>query len=203
MATEPQAEPLSDEVQLALAHTPERLRLRLRTYFELDRRLARIVGATNEPMLGQMRLAWWRETLAKPHEERPSGDAVLDAIGQHWAEHEERLSKLVDAWELMLAETLEEEGARQFGALRAAPLDAPAERWALTDAAVHVPDGPERELLLRLAGENPDRPAFRRDLRGLAILDALARRSLKRGGRPLMEGRGAALVAMRAAIIGR
>ena len=197
------AEPLPDEVQLALAHTPERLRGRVRTYFELDQRLARIVGATTEPMLGQMRLAWWRETLAKPRDERPTGDFVLDAIGEHWAGSEEALSKLVDAWEFMLGETLDEVAARQFGKLRVAPLDTPAERWALTDAAVHVPEGVERNVLLDLAGKCSDTASFTREVRGFAVLDALARRSLKRGGRPLMEGRGAALVAARAAILGR
>jgi phytoene synthase len=37
-------------------------------------------------------------------------------------------------------------------------------------------------------------------LRGLAVLEALALRALRRGGRPLMEGRGAPLTAFRAAI---
>lgn len=190
-------------MQLALAHTPERARGRLRTYFELDRRLARIVGATNEPMLGQMRLAWWRETLGKPRNERPTGDAVLDAIGVHWEGREGALSKLVDAWEYMLAEELGQDAAREFGSLRAAPFDPLAERWALTDAAVHVPEGPERDLLLTLARKCAPMGNFSRDLRGLSVLDALARRSLRRGGRPLMEGRGAALTAARAAIFGR
>ena len=39
--------------------------------------------------------------------------------------------------------------------------------------------------------------------KGLAVLGALGLRALKRGGRPLMEGRGAALVALRAAMLGR
>jgi phytoene synthase len=32
-------------------------------------------------MLGQMRLAWWREALGKPLADRPRGDEVLDAVG--------------------------------------------------------------------------------------------------------------------------
>ena len=72
-------ETLPTEIELALAYTPRDRREAMRVAFELDRRLARIVAATTEPMLGQMRLAWWRDILAKPVDERPRGDVVLDA----------------------------------------------------------------------------------------------------------------------------
>lgn len=210
------ADTMALEAQIALAHTPPILREPLRIFFELDGRLARIVAATSEPMLGQMRLAWWRDTLGKPVDERPSGDFVLDAIGQHWAGHEHALVRLVDGWEEMLAEQLDQSAAIRFGEGRGAAFAAlaeiagveastavPAERWALTDAAVHIPDGDERDMLIALANAKTDQSALAKPLRGLAVLDALSRRSLKNGGRPLMEGRGASIVATRAAIFGR
>lgn len=181
-------------------------------------RLARIVAGTSEPMLGQMRLAWWREQLGNNREARPSGDAVLDGIGVHWQGREHALIALVDGWEFMLAEELDEAGASAFAQGRAAPfvamaqmagasnadtVDVAARRWALVDAAVHIPDGPERTMLLELAGANREAVRLPRSLRGLAVLDALARRSLRHGGRPLMEGRGASIAAARAAIFGR
>ena len=46
-------------------------------------------------MLGQMRLAWWREALGKPVADRPRGDRVLDAIGQDWAGREAALVAMV------------------------------------------------------------------------------------------------------------
>ena len=42
------------------------------------------MARTTEPMLGQMRLAWWRDALGKPVDERPRGDAVLT---QRFARH--------------------------------------------------------------------------------------------------------------------
>lgn len=212
------SENLPVEAQLAVAHTPARWRQALTIFLELDFRIARIVAGTNEPMLGQMRLAWWREQLGKNPDQRPSGDVVLDGIGQCWEGYESALIALVDGWEFMLAEELDQAAANAFAKGRAAPFvalgelagasmpaeaDTAARRWALMDAAVHIPEGAERAMLLEQAGMNREVVRLPRPLRGLAVLDALARRSLKRGGRPLMEGRGASVTAFRAAIFGR
>ncbi len=212
-------EPLPAEAQLALAHSPPATREPLRIYLELDRRLARIVSVTTEPMLGQMRLAWWRDMLAKDRDARPRGDAVLDRVGEHWRGEERALIELVDGWEEMLSETFERIQAEGFVAGRAAPFavlarmadvgaDADAclmagRQWALADAASHIGEGAERDVLLDLARSEPATTGLPRSMRGLAVLEALARRSIARGGPPLMEGRGASLVAARAAIIGR
>ncbi|OGS55393.1 MAG: hypothetical protein A3J40_00920 [Erythrobacter sp. RIFCSPHIGHO2_12_FULL_63_10] len=79
-----------------------------------------------------------------------------------------------------------------------------AQRWAIADAAAHASRDDERGMLVRLGLEQGARPAqLPGSMRGLAVLDALARRSLKLGGRPLMEGRGAAICALRAGLLGR
>lgn len=185
-------------------------------FLELDARIARIVAATTEPILGQMRLAWWRDTLAFPIDQRPRGDAILDGIGDLWRGHEAALTALLDGWEEMLGDTITRDVAHRFAAGRAAPFEAlalmadasgaegviaAARRWALVDAGVHVSEGVERDALLGEAQNIDSNAALPKALRGLAVLDALATRSLSRGARPLMEGRGAALVALKAAII--
>ena len=60
--------------KLTLAYLGEAERAKLEPGFALDFRLARIVGAATEPMLGQMRIAWWRDMLSKPVGDRPRGD---------------------------------------------------------------------------------------------------------------------------------
>lgn len=211
-------DPLPPEAELALAWSGPTLRAALSIALQLDRRLARIVGRTQEPMLGQMRLAWWREALGKPVAERPRGDAVLDATGDHWQGHEAALIAMVDGWEVMVtAERLGPDEAERFGVQRGAffaalpgaqASGALAERlaaagrcWALADAAASVSDAAERKVLVE-AGLARPAPAVRipRALGGLAVLETLARRALRRGGRPLMEGRGAPLAALGAAI---
>lgn len=208
---------LPPEADLALAWSPPKVRAPLSIAFQLDRRLARIVARTSEPMLGQMRLAWWRAALGQPVAERPRGDAVLDAIAVHWAGREAALIAMVDGWEVLVtAETLNETAIAAFGAQRGAffgaVLDDLAPRsqaraaaagrcWALADAAASVSDKSEQALLI--AAALADRPAAGRlppALRGLAVIESLALRALRRGGRPLLEGRGASLAALRAAI---
>ncbi len=215
-------EPLSTEVQIALAHTQPSVRGALTLFFELDRRFARIVAATSEPMLGQMRLAWWRDMLGKPIDERPTGDVVLDKIGEHWLTREEALISLVDGWEQMLAEPpLTEDHAHLFVAGRQDALlaaygkppglingweayVAAARYWIFADLASNVSSTEERELLIELGMANgKSSPRLPSGARGLAVLGALGRRSLKRGGRPMMEGRTASIIATRAAILGR
>lgn len=208
---------LPPEAELALAWTPPMVRGALTTALQLDRRLARIVARTTEPMLGQMRLAWWREALLKPLEDRPRGDVVLDAIGQYWAGREAALAAMVDGWEVLItADRLGPVEAEAFGAGRGAFFAAlcenatPAQaeraaaagfRWAIADAVASVSVAEERAVMIAtgLAQDNL-RARWPSDLRGLAVLDALAMRALRRGGCALMEGRGASLVALRAAI---
>lgn len=213
-------ENLPDDIRLALAHTPASVRPALATLFALDQRLARIVGQTTEPMLGQMRLAWWREALEKPPETRPSGDAVLDAIGRYWRGREAGLSTLVDGWEhLLVGDEIDDNSIIKFAEGRAAPfsyflpnsdvtepyqrVNLRAQIWACADAASKVASGEERMRIIAIGkGLNPLPGRLPKDLKGLDILYALGRRSLENGGRPLMEGRAAALVALKAALLG-
>ena len=211
-------DPLPPEAELALAWSAPKVRGPLSMALQLDRRLARIVGRTQEPMLGQMRLAWWRDALGKPVAQRPRGDAVLDGIGQLWPGREAFLVQMVDGWEVLVtAESLGPAEAETFGAgrgaffagladgavpaLLAARLAAAGRCWALADAAAGVSDPAECATLVAAAlATGPRAGQIPPALRGLAVLEALAARSLARGGRPLMEGRGASLAALRAAI---
>lgn len=214
------ADTLPPELQLALAYTPAELRPALGAVLALDQRLGRIVAATTEPMLGQMRLAWWREMLLKSADQRPQGDRVLDAVGRHWTGREATLLRMVDGWETLLTSSDFDSGAiRSFGEGRGAFFAELAEarspelqtfigqcafRWAIADAAAGVSKATERDRLVGeglATGANTARLPVA--LRGLAVLDALARRALERGGRPLIEGRGASLAAMKAAILRR
>lgn len=214
------AEPLPPEITLALAWSGVAVRAPLAVAFQLDRRLARIVQRTTEPMLGQMRLAWWREALDKPWDERPTGDAVLDGIGRHWQGREQALIQMVDAWELFVtAQDLGPAEATRFGAGRGAffaalvpdPDETPlvprllaaGHCWAAADASQAVSRPEERGALIA-SGAAARRGTGRMsgEWRGLAVLGALGARSLDAGGMPLMDGRGASLVAYRAAIFG-
>jgi phytoene synthase len=213
-------DPLPPEARLALAWSPPQLRAALATLLQLDRRLARIVARSSEPMLGQMRLAWWREALGTPLAARPRGDAVLDALGEHWRGREELLVPMLEGWECLLAaDKLCSDDLMRYAAGRAAPfagllatadralqarITLAASRYALADLAANLSNPAEREAAIALGLKAEPAPRrMPRALRGLGVLEALALRALARGGRPLMEGRGAALVALKAAVLAR
>lgn len=209
---------MSPEARVALGYCAPVQREQLVLAFALDQRLGQLVARTTEPMLGQMRLAWWREALRQAPEQRPKGDAVLDGISQLWEASCDPLIDLVDGWEHLLGEEpLDHAAAMACGEARAGAmlaatglgLDEPgacaaraaALIWALADLAAKVSDSDERAVVIA-AGRAAQLPQHRLppQARALAVLCALGRRSLRRGGRPLMEGRMAAIVAVRAAI---
>lgn len=201
--------------RLAASYAPAKLGKRWRAFLLLDARLAGFVANASEPMLAQMRLAWWRDMLAKPIDDRPQGDPLLEAIGALFEGRETQLTAMVDGWERIIADPPLTDGAiDEFADGRATAISAisakarvvsnAARAWALTDLAVHTSDPSERFRILARARGFADRAEpVDRDLRPLAVLFALARRSLRNGGTPLLQGRSAILLAFRVGLFGR
>lgn len=206
-------ENLPDHLAVALAWQPMVARAALAALFALDTRLAGIVGQAREAMLAQIKFAWWRERLAEVADDRPAGEPLLAAIGSTWAGREKPLLTLVDGWEEMLGEDEPMEGSiSRFAHARGAALAGLAgivggdsekaanagRRWALAEVAHGAGSEPARALGLAL----PPPASLSRNLRGVAVLDGLAARSLVRG-EPMLARRGAALAAMRLGMFGR
>lgn len=169
---------LAAEARLALVYTPSSVRPQVLAILSLDARLAELVRGAREVMLGQMRLAWWRDTLAKDSGDWRRGDPVLAAL-QAWAGNRAPLSALVDGWEHLLGdEALSADRIAAFAAGRAAPWEAlggtpaarMARRWALADLAGHCSDPAERALVAATTRPAPE--PLPRPMRGLAILAA-------------------------------
>lgn len=213
-------DPLPPELRITLAYCAASLRPAMASFFALDRRFGQIVRRTSEPALGQLRLAWWRDQLTKAPVSRPAGDAVLDAVSAHCRGWERALQQHLDGWELLLAsEGFDAGEAARICAMRAAPLahfalqfggragelaQVAGTRWAAADTALNLGDGAERECFRQCGLAVPvGRDRLPQPLRGLAVLDILARRSLHRPGASLMSGRAAALVALRTGLFGR
>ena len=207
------------EQRLVLSYADSRGRPLLLGLFALDSRLAATVRGAREPVLAQLRLAWWRDQLASPVEARPSGEEVLDALGP-WGEAGAGLSSLVDGWEnLIPAAELTTAAAQDFAAGRAAAFATLAQAldlsagvvdcarraahaWALADLASKLGNPRERDTALALAAAcDWSRPGLPRALRPLQVLHGLAAR--RQGQRPLLEGAGSLLLALRLGIVGR
>ncbi|WP_088310866.1 hypothetical protein [Novosphingobium sp. B 225] len=200
------------EQRLALAYAPVAARGLFAGLFALDTRLAGIVRAAREPMLAQLRLAWWRDRLG---EGGGGADPVLIALAPV-LQQGPALVAAADGWEALLGETLNHAAAETFAAGRAAGMAAMAQalgcpaaeaeragrNWALADLAARVSNPAERAVVLDLiATQDWGRPALPRSMRPLAVLHGLARR--QRGARPLIEGPVSLLCAIRLGLTGR
>jgi phytoene synthase len=177
-----------------------------------------VVRTSREPMLGAIRLAWWRERLqeldaggAPPSEPRLQEVAAnllpLGVTGRELAALEGPWLRLFDPfpWDIRVAEAIWFRGRYLFG-LAGRLLGSADERleqagglWAIVDAARHCSDGPSRALLAehgRTFAQGLGGAQFPAVLRPLSMLAAVALRDIRAGEPFEQEGAPGRLAAM-------
>ena len=203
--------------RLALAYAPVRARPAWLALLVLDARLAQQLRNAREPILTQIRLAWWRDRLREPAAKWPQGEPLLAALADWRGEHGS-LVALVDGWEMLLGEApLTQAALEAFVAGRAVAASALAgmvghpeagetayragKGWAIGDLAAHL-SHPEELAAARILAERHDWRIARlpRALRPLAVLNGLSERSLNLRRRNI-SGNGF-LLALRLGILG-
>ena len=145
-------------LDLAFSYAPDRSRAALEALFALDTALGNILRTTSEPLVGQMRLAWWREALQSLDTSGAPAEPVLQsltALALPLGITGAALSAMVDGWEPLLGDSglgSIEDHARLRGralfamagvALDAAegdPVGEAGEGWALADLAANLSD---------------------------------------------------------------
>jgi phytoene synthase len=210
------SEIVDPERRMALAYAPRDRRQDLALLWALDERLGAIVAATREAMLGEIRLAWWRDSLVALERGAPGGEPLLESLLEIRRDRQlssAELARLPEGWTALLGalpldrEALvrhaEERGSVLFklaGNLLGsggAGLDDAGAAWALTDLAARISDRPTVEAARLLAAERLARiPDIRwaKPLRPLAVLTALARQD-GRTSAPRRQGSPRRLVA--------
>jgi phytoene synthase len=197
------------ERRLALAYAPRDRRQALAVLWALDERLGAIVAATREAMLGEIRLAWWRDALGAIAVGAPPGEPLLEALAPVARDHRlapEALARLTGGWAALLVPMPLERDALTIHArdrgitlftLSAAILgrshpgleDAGAS-WALIDLAARISDRATADTARALAAEHlagPERRRWPKPLRALGVLTALARHDC-RASSPRTQG---------------
>lgn len=178
----------------------------------LAARLTRLLREAREPLIGQIKLAWWRDMmamLAEKPEALPKGEPLLAELAATWG-GQAGLDALVDAAEAMLlAEdedgrrgAAERFGARLFALSSAQGGDDPrGRRWGLLWGAVQQEEpGPAQALFAAARGPLAARGAFEGD-RALLMLDRWAATIAKHGGERRWRSEGALL--FRVGLLGR
>lgn len=149
-------------MRLALAYASPDGRGLLEFMLLLDRRLGSILVRTNEPLIGQMRMAWWRDVIAKEAGARPSGEPLIARLNMLEAEMGQpmlrpAMVRLLDAWETVIAdrdwdanrlikmsrergEAIFSPYAERIGNTPQDRLDYWTTRWAVADLQIFCPD---------------------------------------------------------------
>ncbi len=206
--------------RLALSYAPAAVRRPTLALLALDTRLAGIVRSASEPMLAQLRLAWWREQLEADAPSVPAGEPLLAAL-QSWESGRKNLAGLVDGWEHIIGEPpLPADALERLADARGSAFAALAERfataadrsaalrlgrnWALADIAARLSQSQERRIARALAEAQDWAPArLSRAMRPLTVLHGLAARATKRGEAFGELPPSAILAALRLGLLGR
>ncbi len=186
--------------------------------FLIDGAMGEVVRTTREPMLGPIRLAWWRERLeeldekpgapAEPRLQQVERELIPRGLSGHdLAGLEPGWLRLFDPfpWGIETSEAIWLRGNLLFGlgarvlGERTDEIQAAGGLWALADIARHCTDAGSRDMLLSqargfakaLAGAR-----FPARLRPLSMLAALAVRDCRTGAPFEAEGTPARAAAM-------
>ncbi len=182
----------------ALAQVPDEKRAAVGALWRLDAALGAVLAGGREPMISQIKLAWWRESLEKLDRERPPAEPMLEEAAANIipAVSGRELAEMEQAWLVLLGpgplteadlrdyasrgSWLFRYSARLLGGELGAEQEQAGEGWALADLARHSSKTDAQAALV--AARTRLRPAsWPRPLRPLGMLAALARRDVERG----------------------
>lgn len=193
---------LGPDRTLALTYVPAKRRPAIAALFQIDAAMADVVRTSSQPMLGAIRLAWWRERLegldsgevpAEPRLRAAAAELLPRGIpGRELAGLEAGWLRLFDdfPWGLQVADSIRVRGRRLFGlggsllGERTSDIEAAGGVWALVDAARHCSDPGSREFLVQQAhslGRELKGVKFAAALRPLSMLAVVAIRDSERG----------------------
>lgn len=193
--------------RLALAYAPGRMRARYAALLGFDAVLARSALSTADPLMTQLKLAWWRDACGRL---APTGHPVLAALAAEWNSGVEPLVELVDAWEqAAVGEDRLHVGGVALASARSAAITACAgapvdpgqvQFWTMSMLAAFSGGVVARERAETRAVAALPR---RRALRPVAVLEGLARRAARQGRTMLLGDRLSPMAAIRLGIFGR
>ncbi|WP_235534530.1 MULTISPECIES: hypothetical protein [unclassified Sphingopyxis] len=193
-----------------LVSVPHARRAALSALWGLAARLTKLLLDAREPLIGQIKLAWWRDMaalIASDPDALPKGEPLLAELQATWA-GQSGLDALVDAAEAMLlAESASDRRAasESFGghlfALSGGG-EAGGKRWGLVwGAGVEEGEAEARDLLGQAkALDAPSRRVFGRN-RSLLMLDRWAGMIASYGGE--RHFRSEAMLLLRLGLFGR
>jgi phytoene synthase len=187
---------LDPDRRLALAYVPAAARPAVGALWRLDVAFAAILATGTRPLISEMRLAWWREALARLDSAPPPAEPVLQAIAFSVLPRVSgaELAAMEEGWLILLSDApLTDAELARYAALRGGllfgysarllgdtgfPVGQAGAAWALADLARHSSRADEVKT-----PPPESKMKWPRKLRPLGMLAILARRDLEQSGR--------------------
>src|SRR3546814_7084536 len=96
--------PLDPDRTLALSYVPAKHRPAVEALWRLDAALGAVLAGGREPLIGQIKLVWWRDALEKLDRERAPAEPVLRAVAEHVVPivPGAALAEFEEAWSVLL-----------------------------------------------------------------------------------------------------
>jgi phytoene synthase len=193
---------------LALSYVNARVRPGLEALWSLDAALAAVLSSGRDPLLSQIKLAWWRDALEALDNAPPPAEPALEAVARHalpFGISGAELAGMERGWtQLLTPDPLTPEELATYASARGGLLftlsarllggscenvEAGGEAWALIDLARHSGSEVDAEAAIAAARSRP-LGRWPSRLRPLGMLAALAQRDAE-PGRPRWEEQGA------------
>jgi phytoene synthase len=192
---------LDADRRLALTYVSPKRRAAIGALWGLDSALGAVLAGGREPLISQIKLAWWRDALEALDRSPPPAEPVLESLAKHVIPSGVtggQLSEMEEGWTLLLTQEpltiadlaryaatrgglLFRYSATLLGRQLSGEMEQAGEGWALADLARHS-NAIDAAAALEAAKErlsNP--PRWPSPLRPLGMLAALARRDVERG----------------------
>ncbi|MFN4221728.1 MULTISPECIES: hypothetical protein [Novosphingobium] len=160
---------LDPQHRIALAYAPKSARAAWLALLAFEQRMADTARPGREPIMIQLRLAWWRDRLAEDGTNWPVSEPLLAQLVS-WQGRHGALGALIDGWEAMI---VGEDGGTQLCEARVKAHLALADLLGVT--ALEPVERMARDLATGKGDVSPG-PPVARPMRPLAVLRVLARR---------------------------
>ncbi|HEY0131837.1 MAG TPA: squalene/phytoene synthase family protein [Allosphingosinicella sp.] len=204
---------LDPDRTLALTYVPARRRAAVGALWRLDSALGAALAGGREPLISQIKLAWWREALERLDREPAPAEPVLRELAEHVLPASvggAELAAMEEGWTILASpEALTRDQLATYARTRGgglfrstarllgesqttleAALEGAGEAWALVDLARHCATSEDADIALAAARECGLPRHWPSRLRPLGMLAVLAARDLD-PARPPWEARGA------------
>ncbi len=112
--------PIGADRELALLHTPARVRTAFEALWALDAAMGDVVARSSEPALGAIKLAWWRERLEELDQGPPPAEPRLRGAAQELVTRGisgARLAGIEAGWAALLQPEIDPSAVAERGAL--------------------------------------------------------------------------------------